>query len=219
MSNHMSLIDCLENIDDPRRRLNADCHPLINVLFIGISAVICGADDYCMIARFGKERKSWLEKYLDLSNGVPAHDTFNRVFESIKPEQFESALPEGLADCERWAGMKAIGIAISNVEREGKFHVETRYYILSKLLSGEQFGRAVRTHWSIENQLHWQLDVSFGEDQIRIRKKHGAANFNQLRKTASSLLKNETSVKLGIKNKRVTPALSSDYLAKVLGIK
>ncbi len=125
-------------------------------------------------------------------------------------------VPEDLPDRGRWAHLKAIGIVISNTQRDGKDCNEVRYYILSRYLSASRFAQAVRSHWGIENRLHWQLDVTFQEDQCRIRKGHADTNFSILRRTALSLLKNETSAKVGIKNKRLTAAWDESYLAKVL---
>lgn len=94
-------------------------------------------------------------------------------------------VPADLPDRERWSKLKAIGIAISHTQRDGKDCYEVRYYILSKYLSGRRFAEAVRRHWSIENSLHWQLDVTFGEDQSRIRKGHADTNFSILRRTGA----------------------------------
>ena len=105
---------------------------------------------------------------------------------------FICPVPEDLPDRSRWAGLKAIGIAISNTQRDGKDCDEVRYYILSKYLAARRFAAAVRGHWGIENRLHWQLDVTFQEDQCRLRQGHADANFSILRRTALSLLKNET---------------------------
>ena len=121
-------------------------------------------------------------------------------------------VPDDLPDRQRWPKLKAIGIAISNTQRNGKDCNEVHYYILSQYLSGRRFAEAVRTHWSIENRLHWQLDVTFGEDQSRIRKGHADTNFSILRRTALSLLKNESTAKIGIKNKRLTAAWDETYL-------
>ena len=93
---------------------------------------------------------------------------------------------------------------------------EIRCYILSRYLSARRFAQAVRAHWGVENNLHWQLDVSFGEDQCRLRKGHSDANFSILRRTALSLLKNETTAKVGIKNKRLNAGWDDNYLSKVL---
>jgi predicted transposase YbfD/YdcC len=63
----------------------------------------------------------------------------------------------------------------------------------------------VRSHWGIENSLHWQLDVTFREDECRIRKGHADTNFSILRRTALSLLKQEATAKVGIKNRAIAP--------------
>jgi len=357
-------------LTDPRRR--EVTHPLINIVAIAICAVIAGADDFVAIAEWGRTKRDWLAKFLDLSAGIPSHDRFNAVFAALRPAEFEKCLlgwiaalhditagqiipidgktlrrsfdaasgksaihmvsawaaanhislgqvvtdqksneitaipkllelieisgalvtidamgcqteiakqitaqqgdyclavkgnqptlhaglmdffeehlqgdfartkvrrhetkehghgreehrsyflcpvPDDLPDRERWTGLKAIGIAINNTLRNGKSCSEVRYYILSRFVSGQRFAEAVRTHWSIENQLHWQLDVTFGEDQCRIRKGHADANFSVLRRTALSLLKNERTAKVGVKNKRLTAGWNDDYLEKVL---
>ena len=105
---------------------------------------------------------------------------------------------------------------MSYIIRDGKECFETRYYILSKYLSAKRFAEGVRSHWGIENSLHWQLDVTFREDECRIRKGHADANFSILRRTALSLLKQETTAKVGIKNKRLTAGWDETYLEKVL---
>lgn len=125
-------------------------------------------------------------------------------------------VPEGLADAGRWKGLKQIGMAVSQTIRGDKSCDDVRHFILSRKLSARRFGPLVRGHWGIENSLHWQLDVSFGEDQCRTRKDHAAANLGGLRRTALSLLKNETSEKVGIKNRRLIAAWNTDYLRKVL---
>jgi predicted transposase YbfD/YdcC len=362
--------DHFTELTDPRRR--KVIYPLLNVVVIAVCAVIGGADDFVAIAEFGRKKRAWLAKFLDLKNGIPSHDRFNAILAAIKPAEFEkcllswitalhdvtdgqviaidgktlrrsfdassnksaihmvsawatqnhislgqvvvdaksneiTAIPklleilelsgslvtidamgcqveiarkiihvkadyclaakgnqptlhqgivdffsdhleddfarvkvrryetkekrhgrkeirwcficpvsDDLPDRSRWPQLKAIGIVISNTQREGKDCSEVRYYILSKYLSGCRFAAAVRSHWGIENSLHWQLDVTFQEDQSRIRKGHADTNFSILRRTALSLLKNESTLKLGIKNKRLTAAWDDTYLAKVL---
>ena len=122
-------------------------------------------------------------------------------------------VPESVCDAERWKNLRAIGMAVNITQRNGKEHTEIRYYILSKYLSAGRFADAVRKHWSIENNLHWQPDVTFAEDQ---GKGHGDTNLSILRRTALSLLKNERTAKVGIKNKRRTAAWGDTYLTKVL---
>ena len=362
--------DHFEELTDPRRRKVT--YPLINVVVIAVCAVICGADDFVAIAKFGEKKQSWFSKFLDLKDGIPSHDRFNAILAAIKPAEFEKCLlswitalheitdgqviaidgktlrrsfdkasgkaaihmvsawatanhislgqvvvdaksneitaipklleileisgaivtidamgcqvtiaqkivdaeadyvlavkgnqptlhqgivdffdnhleddfarvksrryeteekghgreenrwyficpvPDDLPDGSRWPKLKAIGIVVSNTQRDGKDCNELRYYILSKYLSGQRFGEAVRNHWAIENRLHWQLDVSFQEDQSRIRMGHADTNFSILRRTALSLLKNESTLKVGIKNKRLTAGWDEDYLQKVL---
>lgn len=129
---------------------------------------------------------------------------------------FICPVPDDLPDRDRWRGLKAIGMTVSDTQRGGKDCCEVRYYILSKYVSGRRFAEAVRGHWGIENNLHWQLDVTFNEDNCRIRKGHADQNFSILRRTALSLLKNERDQKVGIKNKRLIAALDEEYLLKVL---
>lgn len=370
MSTANSIEEHFADLSDPRR--GEGVFPLINIVTIAVCAVICGADDFVAIAKWGRTKKEWLAKFLDMSTGVPSHDCFNRVVAGIKPAEFENCLlswittlheisdgqiiaidgktlrrsydaassksaihmvsawasdnhislgqvvvdeksneitaipkllellditgslvtidamgcqtkiaseivqadadyclavkgnqptlhqamidffndhlddnfartksrgfeteekghgreesrwyhicpvPADLPDRERWSQLKAIGIAISHTQRDGKDCYEVRYYILSKYLSGRRFAKAVRRHWSIENSLHWQLDVTFGEDQSRIRKGHADANFSILRRTALSMLKNESTLKVGVKNKRLTAGWDDTYLEKVL---
>lgn len=362
--------DHFAGLTDPRRRKVV--YPLINIVTIAVCAVIAGADDFVTIAAWGRRKRAWLAKVLDLSAGIPSHDRFNAVFRAIKPAEFERCLlswitslhevtagqvvaidgktlrrsydraggksaihmvsawatanhlslgqvvvdqksneitaipvllqllalsgclvtidamgcqtaiaeeiiaggadyvlavkanqptlhegieaffldhldddfartkvsrhetaeqghgrqekrtyyvcdvPDDLPDRARWKGLKRIGVAISDTVRDGKPVDEVRYYILSRKLSGRSFAAAVRGHWSIENRLHWQLDVTFGEDRCRIRKGHADANFSILRRTALSLLKNNTTEKVGLKSKRMIAAWNDDYLGQVL---
>mgnify|MGYP002070494014 CR=1 FL=1 len=85
-------------------------------------------------------------------------------------------------------------------------------------MSAKEFGNAVRCHWGIENKLHWNLDVSFREDECRIRKLNAPTNMNVVRHVAINLLRQETSTKVGIVPKQLKAALSTNYLERVLGI-
>ena len=370
MSKSTRVQDHFADLTDPRRR--EATYPLINVVVIAVCAVLCGADDFVAIAKFGVTKREWLSRFLDLSSGIPSHDRFNAILGAIKPAEFEKCLlswitqlheisdgqiiaidgktlrrsfdaasskaaihmvsawatanqislgqvvtgaksneisaipkllemlelsgalvtidamgcqveiardivdggadyclaakgnqptlhaglvehfnagleadfadaavrrhetrekghgreehrmyyicpvPEDLPDRDRWPGLKAIGIAVGNTQRNGKDCNEVRYYILSKYLSGRRFAEAVRSHWGIENRLHWQLDVTFQEDLCRLRKGHADVNFSILRRAALALLKNESTLKVGIKNKRLTAGWDEAYLEKVL---
>jgi predicted transposase YbfD/YdcC len=369
-SARVSMHQCFSTLTDPRRRKVV--YPLVNVVTIAICAVLCGADDFVAIAEFGRTKREWLSKFLDLSTGIPSHDRFNAILGALKVNEFQECLlalitalhdvtdgqivaidgktlrrsfdrassksaihmvsawasanhislgqvvvdaksneitaipkllkmlevsgclvtidamgcqveiakaivdakadyvlavknnqptlaqgidayfadhsqddftridvrryskdekghgreehreyvvcrvPEGLPDASRWPKLAAIGMVFSCVMRDGVEHLAYRQYILSKYLSAKKFAQAVRDHWSIENRLHWQLDVTFQEDQCRIRKGNADANFSTLRRTALSLLKNNHSKKVGVKNKRLLAALDEDYLLEVL---
>jgi predicted transposase YbfD/YdcC len=362
--------DHFATLTDPRRRKVV--YPLINIVAIAICAVVAGADDFVSIAEYGRKKRTWLSRFLDLTAGIPSHDRFNAILGALRPAEFERCLlswitalheltdgqvvaidgkalrrsfdaassktalhmvsawatanhislgqvvvdeksneitaipkllrllelsgclvtidamgcqteiaqevvtagadyvlavkanqptlhdgiirfflehfdddfarvkvsrhetrerghgrqehrsyfvcaaPDNLPDRDRWPGLAAIGVAISDTVRGGKSCDDVRYYILSKKLTGRRFGAAVRGHWSIENRLHWQLDVTFQEDQCRVRKGHADANLSILRRTALSLLKNNTTLKVGIKNRRLAAAWDDSYLEQVL---
>ena len=362
--------DHFADLTDPRRRKVT--YPLVNIVTIAICAVICGADDFVAIAKFGRVKRKWLSRFLDLKEGIPSHDRFNAILAAIKPAEFETCLlswitalheitdgqlvaidgktlrrsfdtatgksaihmvsawatanhislgqvtideksneitaipkllkmleiagslvtidamgcqtniaktiidskadyvlavkgnqptlhdaiswfflmqreqdfadvrvsryqthekghgreetrlyyvcsvPQGLPDRKRWPNLAAIGWTINDTMRGGKRCYEMRYYIMSRKLSAKEFAAAVRGHWSIENSLHWQLDVTFGEDQSRLRRGHADANFSILRRTALSLLKNNKTIKVGVKNKRLTAGWDDTYLQQVL---
>jgi predicted transposase YbfD/YdcC len=124
----------------------------------------------------------------------------------------EAVDPDGV-----WRGLSAVGMAITeSTDSQGRCRLETRYYILSVLLSAKEFADAVRGHWSIENNLHWQLDVSFREDECRVRTDHAPANLSVIRRFALGLLKRETSCRRGIETKRLKCAASDEYREKVL---
>jgi predicted transposase YbfD/YdcC len=359
------------DLPDPRRR--EGIYPLVNIVVIALCAVIGGADDFVSIAGWGRMKKKWLAKFLDLSAGIPSHDRFNAIFKAIKPAEFEKCLlrwitalheitdgqviaidgktlrrsfdaasskaaihmvsawatanhislgqvvvdeksneitaipkllelldisgclvtidamgcqreiaqqvvdqkadyvlavkdnqpslyaairdfftehvedewqsilhrrhethdkdhgrvddryyylaklPEDFPLKEKWPGLKAIGMAVRVTEyKDGRASDDVRYYITSRYTSGQRFAQAVRGHWGVENALHWQLDVTFQEDQCRIRKGNADANFSLLRRASLSLLKNNRSQKVGVKNKRLCAAWDETYLMEVL---
>jgi predicted transposase YbfD/YdcC len=368
-TNLVSLAVHFSALEDPRVS-RSQRHPLINVVAIGLCAVICGARHFTEMEEFGKNKRDWLAKFLDLENGIPSHDVFNAVFACLKPEQFEACLlswitalhevtagqvlaidgktlrgsydrsdgkaavhmvsvwatanslslgsvtveeksneitaiprllewidvsgalvtidamgcqkeiaqqlvdhgadyvlavkdnqhklhealtaffeeqlEDDFAACrtrttkenghgrkeqrdyfvapvpvdfplqDQWPTVKALGLAIKVTERDGKETSEVRYYILSLFPSAKRFAEAVRGHWGIENNLHWQLDVTFGEDDLRIHRGHGPANMSILMRTALSLLKKETSNRRGIATKRLAAGWNEAYLEKIL---
>src|SRR5262245_17193562 len=115
-----------------------------------------------------------------------------------------------------WRGLQSVGMFIAEREVDGVVTTETRYYLSSLLSDAKTFGHAVRSHWGIENTLHWVLDIAFREDESRIRLDHGPENFAVLRHIAVNLLRKETSFKGSIKSKRMRSGWNDEYLAKVL---
>jgi predicted transposase YbfD/YdcC len=117
---------------------------------------------------------------------------------------------------EEWNKIKNIGMVRSERDIEGKISTETRYYITSIESDAEQFCKAVRGHWGIENKVHWVLDVAFREDACRIRKGFAAENLAVIRHIALNLLRQEQSLKKGIAVKKHRDGWDNEYLLKVL---
>jgi predicted transposase YbfD/YdcC len=127
--------------------------------------------------------------------------------------------PEYLAnirDLDRWKGVKSLVMILSERQIGEKREVQDRYYISSLESDAKKILQAKRSYWSIENCLHWVLDIAFNEDHSRVRKDHAPQNFSILRHMALNLLKLETTVKAGIKAKRLKCGWDTDYLLKVL---
>ena len=369
-SGSVSFAQHFEDLQDPRVERTRR-HPLINVVFMAVCGVLCGANSIAGIHEFAIDRRSWFSRYLDLSHGIPSEDTLGRVLARRDPGVFEkcllswiqtvqeltanrvvaidsktlrgsydrdggraaihmvsawagenklslgqvvvaeksneiTAIPELLQlleisgalvtiaamGCQReiadrirdrggdyvlavkqnqptlyerveeainealeedaenldehqtvekghgrqesrtyaivaapdgvdpeglWRELSAVGIAISErVDSQGRASMETRYYILSRLITVQEFAAAVRGHWGIENNLHWQLDVSFREDECRVCRDHAPANLSVIRRFALGLLKRETSCPKGIEIKRMKCAGNDEYRDKVL---
>lgn len=376
------LLAHFQDLPDPRRNRTKD-HELIDVLVIAICALLCAGESFNDMADFGRAKQDWFKTFLALRNGIPSHDTFNRVFAALDPKGFLecflswtqsvrtaipqeivaldgkalrralngeqsvkyivsawaegnglvlgqlkvadksneiTALPELLrvlelsgcivtidamgcqkriaqeiieadadyvlalkgnqekvhaevksfldatleekqaqrpkgavvplaaqrlaafetvekdhgrietrryyqsdclawfADQAKWAGLKSVGFVESVRELAGKTTVERRYYLSSLPLGVENFARAVRGHWGVENKLHWVLDVCFREDQSRARAGHAAENLATLRRLALNLLKQEKTKKRGIKGKMLNAAWDQPYLLRLLGV-
>lgn len=90
----LSLIEHFATLEDPRVE-RTKLHPLISIIVIALCAVICGAESWDDIALFGEAKETWLRSFLDLPNGIPSHDTFNRVFAALAPQQFHAGFCRG----------------------------------------------------------------------------------------------------------------------------
>jgi len=117
---------------------------------------------------------------------------------------------------ERWSGLKSIGLAESERTINGKTTVEQRYFITSLSGNAKDFSEAIRRHWEIENRLHWVLDVTFKEDDSRARRNNAAENLAVMRHVALNAIRNDETVKAGVKSKRYRAALMPDYAEKLL---
>lgn len=123
-----------------------------------------------------------------------------------------------IRDLNRWNTLTSISKIVDTRVMNGKTTIATRYFISSLKSDSKEILRAVREHWKVENSLHWILDVVFREDESRVRIGHSQKNLTVVRKIALNLLKNEKSVKNGVKAKRFRAGLNSDYLLKVLRV-
>ena len=122
---------------------------------------------------------------------------------------------ESIRDRTSWAGLKSVICVVTCRTLNGKESHETRYYISNRKASARTFLKATRTHWSIENQCHWVLDVAFREDDHRLREGHGPENLSLVRKMALAMLK-KAKAKIGIKNKRLQAGWDESFLEHVL---
>ena len=123
--------------------------------------------------------------------------------------------PKEMPSRSEWKNLNVIGMCYSETERDGKISSEVRYFIGSRKASAKVYGNALRGHWGIENKLHWQLDVSLGEDDNRVSKRHGAENLALVRRLALSLLYQHPG-KGSIACKRLQAALDPTFLEEVL---
>ncbi len=130
---------------------------------------------------------------------------------------YQLPVPEEITAQHDWKGLRTIGIAIRHSESSKGESDEVRYFISSLPLGVKKFAKCIRGHWSIENSLHWCLDVTFREDESRVRERVLADNLAWLKRFAISLLK-QVPDKESIAMRRRMAGWNSNYLAKVLGI-
>jgi predicted transposase YbfD/YdcC len=120
-----------------------------------------------------------------------------------------------IRDLRLWSKLAAVGMCVYEREIDGKVSCETHYFIGSRRGSAREFAQALRNHWGIENNLHWQLDVCFGEDANQVADRNAAQNLALVRRLALCLLK-RCPTKGSLITKRYNASLSTDVLELVL---
>lgn len=117
-----------------------------------------------------------------------------------------------------WTGLRCFGMVKSTRTVGDKTTHETRHYAVSLPCDAKRFANAARSHWGIENSLHWCLDVSFGEDQSRVRQGNAAENFSMLRRMALNVIRQDPHRKCGVKAARLRAGWDMNYFKQLLGI-
>jgi predicted transposase YbfD/YdcC len=128
---------------------------------------------------------------------------------------YQIAAPDCLHGRSEWKGLKTIGAAVRVYEENGVEKSDVRYYISSLRRNGKQFAHAVRSHWGIENSLHWSLDMTYREDESRVRNRTFAENLSWLRRMTLSLIKQHPDKQSQIMKRRMA-GWSVDFLMQVL---
>jgi len=155
--------------------------------------------------------------YFENDSGVKfARQGVEKGHESVEERWYE--LETRIAKLEKveWAGLAAVGAVKSRVWEKDETRETTRYY-LTTLTDAERFAEAVRGHWSVENQLHWCLDVTFDEDTSKVRKGNAPLVWNAMRKAAVTLFKQtDLDKKMNVKHKMFMAAMDENTLELIL---
>ncbi len=232
----------LSDVDNPRQPSNGPRHDFLELLVMMISAVLSDCDTIEDVAAWSRAHTAWLRKSFMLKNGVPSEYTFLRVFRRLDPKQFErclrlwvsSLIPKlggtvavdgktvrGIVPESDWSRCAVIAHIDSVRQVKGKpFSLEQRYYIASRNLAPAEVAEAVRSHWGIENQLHWVLDVTMKEDASTVRKDNAPENFSLLKKIVLNLLRIDATdtVKSSLRLKLKRAAWDDELRMRFLGL-
>jgi len=187
------------------------------------TAIIKKDADYILAV---KENQKYLYEDIELEFKLthPQQKVYNLDFGHGRIETRKCSIItklDGIRGAKNWQNLKTIIKIESTREfKNSNKSKETavRYYISSLEADAVNFEKAIRSHWAIENKLHWTLDVAFSEDASRKRVGNSAQNFSLINKIALNILKNEKTTKQGIKSKRFKAALDNNYLMMVMGL-
>jgi predicted transposase YbfD/YdcC len=186
--------------------------------------IVDGGGDYVLTVKDNQEHlREDIEACVTqaLDQGVEGQDysTYETTERGHGREETRSYLvipePEGIRDADAWPKLRVVGACFHERTVQGKTTHEVRFFIGSKRARARYYGRALRNHWGIENNLHWQLDVSFDEDGHGTADRRGAENLALVRKVALTLLKQHPG-KGSIRNKRQQAGWDTDFLEEVL---
>lgn len=139
-----TLPDCFAKLEDPRVE-RTRLHPFGNILFIALCAVLSGANDFVAMEKFGKSRRAWLEKYLDLRNDIPSHDTFGRVFAALESDRFVDCFVDWAQAAHVATAGRVIGIdgktaraTLDRAKNKSPLHVVSAWATENRLVLGQQ---------------------------------------------------------------------------------
>jgi predicted transposase YbfD/YdcC len=187
--------------------------------------IVEGKGDYVLAVKdnqpslFEALQQHFLDMHLQPSGEVKMTHWMTRETAHGRDEErhyYTTPLPLALQNqVSAWAGCQSVGQVISYVTRDGKQTEDIRFYISSLTSKVRRFAGAVRGHWGIENSMHWVLDLTFREDESRIRKDYGPDNFAHLRRMALTLIKRDTS-RGSVRRKRKRAGWSNEALLNIL---
>jgi len=187
-------------------------------------AIIEGGGDYVLALKgnqgtLHRAVREWFLKHMeDDFAGVTVSRVETESSAHGRKEQhtyYQAHVPKDLKGVNGWSNLKTIGVAIRVCQVAGREQRESRFFISSLRRNGQRFARVVRNHWAIENTLHWSLDMTFREDESRIRDRNLAENIAWLRRLALSIIKKHPG-KQSLAMKRRMAGWSSEFLMQLL---
>lgn len=179
-------------------------------LYAEVEGIFIAEEDSLRSEKKSKSQESGSTMYETVEQGHGRRET-RRVL--------SVAAPEWLGKKETWQDLRSLVMVEAKREVNGQASTERRYFISSLSPDAQRAAEIVRSHWGIENSLHWVLDVAFREDDSRVRAGNAPENLALIRKLTHNLLKHETTLKRGIKTKRLVAAWDRKYLLKILNVK